>query len=825
MAGKADTEEKKSRGLNEAYFYEAFASHYLTDLFSSGHMRPPRRKFHTTDVNMTALGGAKSNLLSETPIWDYHCRYMHDDDSASGLLVRNAKGDQWIQYGDKQLLEPGNVLNRTKVTECLQASVDELWTLGFNYKGGADDPLPSPNDFAAFKLSPKPMLSYNDPDGWIKAWNGYDQHNIAPLWRAESPDEPATKKWTYRKDLNDHSKFTRVEGSPKGEWALLGGVNATDESYAIRDAAFRGEGQFMEAKAFGSFLETGGFLQVQELMVDKKARRCLNVWGCTSVKFRRNDNICFTVRNRLIDFDAKAPNYDPKSLHWASWWDGETTNMYHFHQTDSGKGDMVLTVYPLTDPMSSEDTQIVDYNPAKSWNFSIDASVITETKIPVSPSSGLRFILGNFEKGKKSKAPDLATLVFAANGSAQLFVGTVRDGKYQQLGASDSVTLKADALHFLKKTSGASGQPDSVALVSASKSGSQVNIDVKIFSVDTTVQVKSLNAVQIPYNGPLEDVSVMVSLPIISMWGFLLTTYRSGMLWELTNQPSLPQQVPAPDQTQSSPSIHPTALPCHTPAIQRHQEKPVHSSAIISQLYSPLPKPALTSSLLTLTNSQRKITFSHLRLTSPTPMPPPSQRHRSALNALRARSETLLRPTPSPAHTSPSSGSDAPRRMTHAALWRSSVFSASSVFDISVHGINRTRATSALGDWQDRYLILVKRVLVQDEALTWIGVMDSWLGVQGSTRNLPTPISRLRREASRRLVSVLATRASLSMVAGTKVSERHNSSRIEITYESSRLLTSVCRGIYFVRSNTCRCLYAHAFWESSFEKRARDHIK
>lgn len=511
MAGKADTEEKKSRGLNEAYFYEAFAAHYLTDLFSSGHTRPPRRKFHTPNANMTAIGGAKSNLISETPIWDYHCRYMHDDDSATGLLVRNETGDQWIQYGDKQLLEAGNVLNRVRVTQCLQASVDELWTLGFNYKGGKNDPLPPPSAFAAFKISPKPMLSYSDPDGWIKAWNGYDQHNTAPLWRAESADEPETKDWTYRKDLNDHSKFARVTGSPKGSWSISG-VSATEESYKIRDAAFRGEGQFMEAKAFGSFLETGGFLQVQELMVGDKVRRCLNVWGCTSVKFRRNDNICFTIRNRLIDFDANAPSYDPTSLHWDSWWDGSDTTMYHFHQADNGKGDMVLTAYPITDPMSDE-TQIVDYNPAKSWNFTIDSSAITETKLPMSPSGGLRFVLGNFEKGKTSKAADLATLVFAADGSAQLYIGTLRDGKYQQLGVSDSLNLKADGLHFLKKLSGGSGQQDTVALASASKSGSQVNLDITIFSVDSKVRAKRLSSVQIPYSGPLEDVSVLVSQP------------------------------------------------------------------------------------------------------------------------------------------------------------------------------------------------------------------------------------------------------------------------------------------------------------------------
>lgn len=39
---------------------------------------------------------------------------MHDDDCATGLLVRNEKGDQWIAYGDKQFFEPKNAVNRAR---------------------------------------------------------------------------------------------------------------------------------------------------------------------------------------------------------------------------------------------------------------------------------------------------------------------------------------------------------------------------------------------------------------------------------------------------------------------------------------------------------------------------------------------------------------------------------------------------------------------------------------------------------------------------------------------------------------------------------------
>lgn len=55
---------------------------------------------------------------------------MHDGDSATGLLVRNERGDQWIEYGglillrlyglanvplgDKQFMEPQASVNRAR---------------------------------------------------------------------------------------------------------------------------------------------------------------------------------------------------------------------------------------------------------------------------------------------------------------------------------------------------------------------------------------------------------------------------------------------------------------------------------------------------------------------------------------------------------------------------------------------------------------------------------------------------------------------------------------------------------------------------------------
>ncbi|MCJ1445093.1 MAG: hypothetical protein MMC23_005598 [Stictis urceolatum] len=128
-AGKRTDTSSRKNALKEAYLYEAFAAHYITDLFSSGHCRVPRRKLHNgsyasavggkiwgNDSNLDFLhqGSCDIDFIKRTGdrINDDQCRYMHDDDSATGVLVSNVNGQEWIAYGDKQFFLPHNALNR-----------------------------------------------------------------------------------------------------------------------------------------------------------------------------------------------------------------------------------------------------------------------------------------------------------------------------------------------------------------------------------------------------------------------------------------------------------------------------------------------------------------------------------------------------------------------------------------------------------------------------------------------------------------------------------------------------------------------------------------
>jgi hypothetical protein len=94
------------------FVYEAFAQHFLTDMFSSGHMRTPRKIFHTN--------------CTPSKVGDYLARYMHDEDCLFGLNVTNKNGDRWTAYGDKRYMDDVNRDSRVVTAACVQAAVNEV---------------------------------------------------------------------------------------------------------------------------------------------------------------------------------------------------------------------------------------------------------------------------------------------------------------------------------------------------------------------------------------------------------------------------------------------------------------------------------------------------------------------------------------------------------------------------------------------------------------------------------------------------------------------------------------------------------------------------
>ncbi|MGF6315539.1 phospholipase [Pseudomonas frederiksbergensis] len=159
--------------LELAYAMNAFADHSLTDLYSAGHLRVPRKQLAAV-VTPSDLG----SLIT---------RFMHDEDSKFGLNVSNGNGDRWHAYGDKRYFDSIDSANRAQVNQAVQVSADEVFAA---YLSGT---APSAGSFAALKRLPDLQAVLN-PAG-----------NFSPLFKVEG------NKVLRRKDVNNLNDTATVD--------------------------------------------------------------------------------------------------------------------------------------------------------------------------------------------------------------------------------------------------------------------------------------------------------------------------------------------------------------------------------------------------------------------------------------------------------------------------------------------------------------------------------------------------------------------------------------------------------------------------------------
>lgn len=108
---------KRQEQLAYAYSLLAYACHFLTDRFASGHMRTPRM----------ALDQMFSPELGALMTY-----FQHNEDGDRGLLVESASVESdevktWMAYGDGHLFENRNAEFRKRVMDAVQVVADELY--------------------------------------------------------------------------------------------------------------------------------------------------------------------------------------------------------------------------------------------------------------------------------------------------------------------------------------------------------------------------------------------------------------------------------------------------------------------------------------------------------------------------------------------------------------------------------------------------------------------------------------------------------------------------------------------------------------------------
>ena len=113
-------QKKNEEDLKIAYALDAFACHFLTDLFAAGHNRNQRgalEKFLLKDLGFgSGLAKKFAGLLTFA---------QHEIDGKEGLHVKD-KTESWMAYGDGLFNQPKNGKNKSKVEEATQRSADEI---------------------------------------------------------------------------------------------------------------------------------------------------------------------------------------------------------------------------------------------------------------------------------------------------------------------------------------------------------------------------------------------------------------------------------------------------------------------------------------------------------------------------------------------------------------------------------------------------------------------------------------------------------------------------------------------------------------------------
>ena len=121
---------------NTAWGLSATADHFLTDAFSSGHMRQDREALTRSSSGQAAA------------------KHDHDVDNEFGVHVHNRRGDRWVAYGDEHLNDAPDARNRAIAIEAVQLSRADITAA---LAGG--HAYPAPHDPVDLGAEPGPMFA------------------------------------------------------------------------------------------------------------------------------------------------------------------------------------------------------------------------------------------------------------------------------------------------------------------------------------------------------------------------------------------------------------------------------------------------------------------------------------------------------------------------------------------------------------------------------------------------------------------------------------------------------------------------------------------
>ena len=170
QAGKQADKLKSFEQLKLAYALDAFAIHFLTDLFASGHIRNQRGQLETFLISQLRFSEEKAKALA-----GILTGAQHEKDGHEGLNVVNKKGEEWRAYGDGSFFGPKNEENKKRSIAAVQQSVDEIFAAYSNpdleVKSVVDQLIPHVTPF-----NPPPLYSIEGSSLFL--YDGIDKIEI-----------------------------------------------------------------------------------------------------------------------------------------------------------------------------------------------------------------------------------------------------------------------------------------------------------------------------------------------------------------------------------------------------------------------------------------------------------------------------------------------------------------------------------------------------------------------------------------------------------------------------------------------------------------------
>lgn len=178
LVGIGSPPSARRESLSWAYAMDAFACHFLSDVFSAGHIRSPRKQLAATVKGPSGLAGVLT-------------RAMHDEDSHWGVAVHNAAKESWRAYGDKRYFDTVDLANKAIVDGAIQDSVDEVFDAFVN------GTYPKPENYRA-------LARVADLEKARERSGAKAAGNISPLFSWD-PFRAVVLRRTEVNNLNDYS--------------------------------------------------------------------------------------------------------------------------------------------------------------------------------------------------------------------------------------------------------------------------------------------------------------------------------------------------------------------------------------------------------------------------------------------------------------------------------------------------------------------------------------------------------------------------------------------------------------------------------------------